>query len=77
MPPWGRPEASEQVERERRGPSRGDDVDITMRRELRNRHTIGIDNRENVEVVFVNVSLDLGRVGVVIEQVVCKVLDSL
>jgi hypothetical protein len=39
--------------------------------------TIGVDNREDVEVVFVNVAFDFGRVGVVVEQVVREVFGGL
>ena len=39
--------------------------------------TVGVDDREDIEVVLVNKALHLGRVGIVVEQVVSEILDSL
>ena len=39
--------------------------------------TVGVDDREDIEVVLVNKALHLGRVGIVVEQVVSEILDGL
>ena len=52
-------------------------VDVDEEDAATEEHTIGVNDGEDIEVIFVDVAFDFCGVGIVVEQVVSEILDGL